>query len=78
MDADDLMEQMKFIDSVDVGSSTEVQIFLQSGLDNVVGSTAHNFLQSSVNDILLLSSLEQQFSVELFCRNVSCLLNDIQ
>ena len=77
MNSWDAIKLVKFVYGVDVSSSSEVDILGQSSRYDLLCGTAHNLLQTGVDNILLSGTFQKQLPVKFIIFDSSSLLNDI-
>jgi hypothetical protein len=64
-----------FVDAADVGCSSEVDLAFKGDLNDFLSGLGHDFLDASVDNILLSGSLQQLLLVDV---ESSGLVNDVQ
>lgn len=73
------VEVVEFGNCQHVGCCSHVQILRKGDLQDLVCSSCHHFLQSTIYDVCLLGTLQQTLlsMPELFLINLSCLLDHL-
>ena len=56
MDSWNTIKLVKFVNGIDISCSSQIDVFVQRSRDYLLGCTAHNFLQTSIDYILLGST----------------------
>jgi hypothetical protein len=61
-----------FVDGIDVGGSSKIDILGQGSVDNFISGRRHNLFQTSIDNIELSGSFKKSLAIESLFREASC------
>lgn len=77
MDARDAVKLVQLVYRVHIRSRPQVDVLGYRSRNHLVSSSTHNLLQTTIHNVLLSRSLQQQTTVEFLSRNVRCFLDHV-